>query len=221
MLSDSSEIQEAVRLFREMAVPNAISAASGVTVGPLSLAWPTPDVSPSPRSVVSDLPGSRPAAAPEKASAPPPSTVQSLPAQVAPPALPDSPDLPHAERLERLLTNLCRRAGLSGAVAADETGLPLAVHGRTVPAESLVALTSVLSEALQKAARFLGRAGADYISMDVDYENKIALKSFRLDGRLFSLMVLCSQTVDERSELEVSIGELVAVLSRETPERPR
>jgi hypothetical protein len=220
MLSDSSEIQEAVRLFREMAVPDAPSAAGAVTVAPLSLAWPTPSVSPLPGSVVSNLPGSR-LAAPASAPASPPPAVHAPPGKVAPPALPDSPDLPRAERLERLLTNLCRRADLAVAVAADETGLPLAIHGSTVPAESLAAFTSVLGEALRKAARFLGRSGADYISMDVDYENKIALKSFRLDGRLFSLLVVCSQTVDERSELELSIQQLVTVLSRETPERSR
>ncbi len=221
MLSDSSEIQEAVRLFREMAVPNAISAAGGVTVGPLSLAWPVAAVSPQPRDLPSTLQEAPPPEAPKKTPEPPPLAVPAIPVRVASPALPDSRDLPRAERLERLLTNLCRRADLAGAVAADETGLPLAVHGSTVPAESLAAFTSVLGEALQKAARFLGRGGADYISMDVDYENKIALKSFRLDGRPFSLMVVCSQTVDERSELELSIEQLVAVLSRETPERPR
>jgi hypothetical protein len=90
-----------------------------------------------------------------------------------------------------------------------------------VPTESLAAFASVLGEALQKAGRFLGRSGADYISMDVDYENKVALKSFRLDGRPFSLMVLCRQAVDERSELEVSIEQLVSLLSRGTSERDR
>jgi hypothetical protein len=113
-----------------------------------------------------------------------------------------------------VLESLCRRAGLSTAAAVDESGLALAVTGDVLPAESLAAFGSVLGEALERAGRILGHRAADTISMDLDYTNKIVLRRFELDERRYSLMAICLQGTDERSELEVTIGEIVSVLSR-------
>jgi hypothetical protein len=118
-----------------------------------------------------------------------------------------------ADRLEFVLDALCLRAGLAGAVLADDSGLPMAVHGQSLGTENLAAFTSVLGEALEKAGRFIGHFSADYISMDVDYEHKLVLKRFLFEQRPYFLMVLGPQAVDDRSELEVTVGQVVSLLS--------
>ncbi len=118
------------------------------------------------------------------------------------------------DRLEDALAAMCRRGGLAGAVVADSAGLPLAAHNSPVALESLAAFTSVLGEALEKAARYLGQPGADYITMDVSYQDKVVLRRFLLGERPCYLMVLCAQGTDERAEVEVSIRQVQSILTQ-------
>jgi len=117
-----------------------------------------------------------------------------------------------ADRLDEALVALCRRGGFHGAVLADEAGLPLAVHNSPVEVEVLGAFAAVLGEALNTASRFLDRRGAEYISMDVDYAQKAALRRFSVATQQLYLMVLCDQGIDERSELELAANEIPEIL---------
>jgi hypothetical protein len=186
----SSEIQEAFRLFRSLAAPIASAPVPREV----------PELRPAP-------PVAWPAPAPPATAAPAPSP----PVVEVPPPSPELTAGTRAERLDRVLDALRRRAGLAAAVVADDSGFPLAVQGTSV--ENLAAFTSVLGEALEKAGRLLGRYAADTISMDVDYEHELVLKRFRIERHTCYLMVLGPQHVDQRSELEVTIGQLVTILS--------
>ncbi len=193
----SSELQEAFRLFRDLApesAPAPVESAPPVPARVAEKATPSsPSVSPFTKLMAS--PPLQPVHAPRS------------------PAVMKITGETRAERLEFVLDALCLRASLAGAVLADDSGLPLAAHGRSVATENLAAFTSVLGEALEKAGRFLGHFAADYISMDVDYEHKLVLKRFLLEGSPYYLVVLGPQNVDERSELEVSVGHVLSVLS--------
>lgn len=133
-----------------------------------------------------------------------------------PPRTPDLPEdggfLYRGDHLETILRAMCSRGGFHGAVVADEGGLPLAVHNSPVDPESLAAFTSVLGGALERAGRFLSHHGADFITMDIDLSDKVALKQFSGADRTFYLMVLCPQSANERSEMEVSIQQVQAAL---------
>lgn len=117
------------------------------------------------------------------------------------------------ERLEYILSSMCRRGGLSGAVVADGKGLPLADFNSPVAGEILAAFTSVLGSALERAGQLLGESGAELISMDINYTDKVVLRRFTVAAEPYFLMVICSQELDERTELELSIEQLMAALS--------
>jgi len=117
------------------------------------------------------------------------------------------------DRLATALEVLCKRGNFSGAVIADAQGLPLAVYNSPVSAEALAAFTSVLGTAIDKAGHLLNQPDADNISMDIDYADKVVLRRFTCEGRQYYLMVICSQTTDERSEIELSLEQIVSMLS--------
>lgn len=117
------------------------------------------------------------------------------------------------DRLEHILSSMCRRGDLTGAVVADAQGLPLADFNSPVGGDNLAAFTSVLGGALERAGVLLGEYGAELISMDINYSDKVVLRRFVVRGAPYFLMVICSQSLDERTELELSIEQLIAVLS--------
>lgn len=117
------------------------------------------------------------------------------------------------DRIEKALEVLCKRGGFSGAVIADINGLPLAVYNSPVGVNALAAFTSVLGSALEKAGHLLEQHGADNISMDINYADKIVLRRFSIKGLQYYLMVICPQNIDERSEIELSLEQIVAILS--------
>jgi predicted regulator of Ras-like GTPase activity (Roadblock/LC7/MglB family) len=117
------------------------------------------------------------------------------------------------DRLEYILSTMCLRGGLRGAIVADSKGLPLADFNSPVHGDTLAAFTSVLGNALDRAGTLLGESGADLISMDINYTDKIVLRSFRVDGERYFFMVICSQNLDERVEVELSIEQIIAVLT--------
>lgn len=117
------------------------------------------------------------------------------------------------DRLERVLSTMCARSEFSGAVVTDETGLPFAVVNPPVSLETVNALASVLGNALERTGSMLGESNADYLSIDVNVDSKLILRRFALHEGTYFLLALCPQDVDERSEIELSIDQIVSILS--------
>ena len=116
------------------------------------------------------------------------------------------------DRLEQTLSGMCGRGGFSGAVLADENGFPLAAYNNPVHADKVAAFTAVLGGAVDRAAFLLETGSADNISMDINFEDKIVLKRFTSNDAVYSILVICPQSADERGELEVTIGQLAAMI---------
>lgn len=133
------------------------------------------------------------------------------PVSIQPEQMPDL--IYRGDKLEFILSSMCRRGGLIGAVVADSKGLPLADFNSPVGGDTLAAFTSVLGEALARAGSLLGETGAELISIDINYTDKVVLRRFGLNGEPYFLLVICPQDLDERTELELSIEQLTAVLS--------
>jgi len=119
------------------------------------------------------------------------------------------------DKLEHVLAGMCLRGGFTGAAVADGGGLPLAVFQSPLEEDKLAAFTSVLGGAMEKAAMVLGHGGADGISMDIDYADKLAMRRFLIDNNPYFILVICPQLVDERGEIEVSVLQLTAILTGE------
>ena len=120
--------------------------------------------------------------------------------------------LSRAERLEDALIGLCRRAGIMGAVLSDGAGLPISAYNAPLAPESVAALTSVLAETLRQSGRLLERNSVNHVSVDVDYEKRLVLRRFGAPDRPFYLMVLCTQSLDERSEIELTTTQLLPLM---------
>ncbi len=118
-----------------------------------------------------------------------------------------------ADRLQQELELICRRSGFSGAVVTDDLGLPFAAVNPPVSTEDLSAFCSVLGQALDKAGAVIGHSGAEFLCLDIDYEQKVVLRRFAVGKESCLLMVTCQQDVDERSEIEISIARLSETLS--------
>ena len=116
------------------------------------------------------------------------------------------------DRIEKALEIMCRRGEFIGAVIADINGLPLAVYNSPVGTDALAAFTSVLGNALEKAGHLLNQHGADNISMDINYTDKVVLRHFIVAGQDYYLMIVCPQSVDERSEIELSIEQIISIM---------
>ena len=117
-----------------------------------------------------------------------------------------------SERLQQALAGLCRRGGFSGAVLADESGLPLAEHQSPVGAELVAAFTTVLTFAAEKAGSLLSQHQANHMTLDINYTDKAVLRRFEVRGAPYCLVAICPQTADARGEIEVSIDTLAGIL---------
>lgn len=117
------------------------------------------------------------------------------------------------DRIEEALQVMCRRGNFTGAVVADFTGLPIAAFNSPVGADAMAAFTSVLGSALEKAAHLLDQHEADNISMDINYADKVVLRRFNIKGLQYYLMLICPQNVDERGEIELSLEQIISMLS--------
>ncbi len=118
------------------------------------------------------------------------------------------------DQLEQVIRNMCQRSHFSGAVVTDDTGLPFAVVDPPVSVEAISAFTTVLGGALERAGTLLGHHGAEYLSIDINYEEKIILRRFLIDDAPYYLLAICPQDVDERSEIEISIVQIVSILNK-------
>lgn len=218
---DCSELQEAASLLQGL-----LASAGGLQDPPRSpSSEPRPWSSPKPTSgasarTASAAPSPGAFGAPGRGEAPSVEapSVEALVARVPEPSADpaesvDLSDLRYrSDQLERLLAFLCTRAGFHGALVADQWGLPVAVHEVPMAAEQVAAFTSVLGEALQQADRLLGYAGANHISMDVDFADKIVLHHLQVGGTGYYLLVFCRQDMEDRAEIELSLAQLAEVL---------
>ncbi len=117
------------------------------------------------------------------------------------------------DRLDRILAAMCQRGGFAGAVVVDPSGLPLAAHNSPADVDAVAAFTAVLGDTLERVGRFFNQPGAAAITVDVDYENKVVVRRFRARDLDLLLLLVCPQTVDERSEVELSTAQMAAVLA--------
>lgn len=116
--------------------------------------------------------------------------------------------------MNEILANMCKRGGFIGAVVADHKGLALADFNTPVSTDAIAACSSVLGSAIEKVSRLLEQQGANNISLDINYVDKVALRHFEIDLLPYYLMVVCPQQVDERSEIEVSIEQITSILGK-------
>jgi hypothetical protein len=186
LLSDSSEIREAARLVAQILKPVAASS---------------PEAPASPEAV-------RQADATPIPATPAVTTAPEASAANAEPV----PEF-RQDRLELCLAAMCRRGGLTGAVVADDRGFPLIVHNSPVGDDVLASFTTVLGDALEKAGTILGQHGAETISMDINYAEKIVLHRFVIADHPYYMMVLCPQDAEERSEVVMAIEQITAILT--------
>jgi hypothetical protein len=118
-----------------------------------------------------------------------------------------------SEQLDLTIANMCKRGGFISSIVADADGYPLAAYNVPENREAVAALASVLGTALDRAAVMLRSPGANNLSFDINYSDKVVLRRFTVRGRPFSLLLICSQTIDERGEIELSIDNIVSILS--------
>lgn len=189
-LTDSSELQEAMSLFQDLFQEQRPAAGSAGPIGRNLEKGPLTGLAAG-------------VASPEVVS------------QTPMPQIPSIDEIEgefRGDRLENVLIAMCRRGGFSGAVVSDSTGLPLAVYNSPVDNDRIAAFTSVLGDAMVRAGDFLEQHGAEYISMDINYEDKVVVRRFVYAGMEMFLMVLCAQSMDERAEVEMSIEQIVSIL---------
>ncbi len=190
-IRDSFELQEAARISSELIAEAAVAAPANPDSNwpKVTLAETTPVVSKT-----------------EKGGAPT-TAVPSISSKVSAP-----PSVYREEQLEKTMAAMCKRAGFIGAVIADNSGSPLAAHNSPVNDQIMATFTSILGTALEKAGNLLDEHKANHITLDINHTEKAALRLFHIDGRPYFLMIICPQEVDEKTEVELSIVQLAAVL---------
>lgn len=191
-LTGCSEVQEAFQLFFDL-VDDPAFAAPPPAVAPAARPLPVPAVAARSEAVV--------------------------PVRVEP-AAPPATSLEDAatagfrgDRLDRILASMCQRGGFAGAVVVDPSGLPLAAHNSPADIDAVAAFTAVLGDTLERVGRLFDQPGAAAITVDVNYEDKVVVRRFRARDLDLYLFLVCPQTVDERSEVELSTAQMTAVLA--------
>jgi len=95
----------------------------------------------------------------------------------------------------------------------DANGLPLAVYNSPADDESIgAAIAMTLGEALEKTGRLLKQGEVNNIAIDINYTDKTVIHRFVLEELSYFLMIVCSQEIDERAEVELSIENIISVL---------
>jgi hypothetical protein len=215
-LRNSSEIQEAARLlgaFRSngrLRVRTARPVAATGSIPVLKLGGGVPAVS---------APAPSTAAAPQipagPAAAKPAATRRPLPAASVPAA---GATLSREQVIQGILESMCRRGGFQGAVIADDRGLILAEFNCPLSADAVAACSSILGEPMKQAGGRVehaeSRPNIDQAINKIADVDKIVMRQFQMDHEPYYLIVISPQDVDERSELEVTIDQLLSVLTR-------
>ncbi len=186
-MKDSSEIREAAKLFDELISQSAVP----ITFSPLK-----------PMSRKRGRTGS--AALRKKTKH------QPAPHKIE---ISDTTGMYRGDRLENTLFAMCKRGGFIGSMLVDANGLPLAVYNSPADDESIgAAIAMTLGEALEKTGRLLNQGEVNNIAIDINYTDKTVIHRFTLEDLSYFLMIVCSQEIDERAEVELSIENIISVL---------
>jgi len=117
-------------------------------------------------------------------------------------------------RTEEILAAMCDRANLTGAVIADRTGLPLAIHNlEGASADTIAAMAPELGKTLEKAAVYMDQPEANNISIDLGAGDRLVLRSFAIESVRFYLVGLCPQTIDPSGEMFLAANRLMEELA--------
>jgi len=119
----------------------------------------------------------------------------------------------HKDLYSRLLRELCEESDYHGAVIADEMGFPLSDYNCPIGTESLAAFTSVLGDALEKAETILEQEEANNISLEINENDKIALRRFQALNNTYYLLVVCPQAAAFPGMSELTIADIVTGLT--------
>lgn len=193
-MKDSSEIQEAAKLFDQLIAQSGVVAAVKTAQRP------------APRA----LSGGRQSAAAPAGKRKPAARQPVIEAQ-------DSTDMYRGDRLENMLYAMCKRGGFDGALLVDSGGLPLAVYNSPVKDEAIAAaFATTLGDAIGKASKLLKQQEANNISMDINYTDKAVVRRFLINDLPYFLMAVCPQDLDERAEIELSIDQITTLLKKKS-----
>lgn len=201
-----AELREAGLLLtssRGVAAPAVAPAGASLPPRREPQAAPPAAVSPAPRPVSPSIaqPTAQPTAYPG--------------AHPVPQVVPARQPVYRAERVRQLLADMCKRGGFSGALLADRSGLALAEFNSPLDVDALAAFASVIGGVLEQAEKLLGKRDANNLALDINYVEKIVVRKFALAQQPAFLLLVCPQSIDERSEVELSIDLIAAVLAEE------
>lgn len=148
-----------------------------------------------------------------------PPALAAPPSQASVPAYPsETTDLGDSEfvgdRLEKLLSNLCRQSGFRSAVVADDQGLPIGGFNTPIMVDQLAAFSSVLGTVIDKVPYFFDQTDANNISVDISYMDKAVVRKFMIRETPFFLLIICSQDIDERAYIELFSDQITSLLER-------
>lgn len=191
-MKDSSEIQEAAQLFNELVAKSAVVSGTFQKTLVKGPRFPS-------RRQTSILTAG---------------TDKNLPVSPIEMAAGDSDKMYRGDRLENTLFAMCKRGGFQGSVLVDSDGLPVAVYNSPVEQELSAAFAMVLGEALGKAAKLLNQNDANNIALDINFTDKAVIRCFHINTSPFFLMIICSQEIDERAEVELSIEQITSILKK-------
>lgn len=208
----SSELGRAAALLAELREAGLLLTSSRRVAAPEAARSAPPPVAP---AVASLPPRQEPQVAPPAALPPAPHPVQHPVPQLVPQVVPARQPVYRAERVRQLLADMCKRGGFSGAVLADRSGLALAEFNSPLDVDALAAFASVVGGVLEQAEKLLGKRDANNLALDINYVEKIVVRKFTLAQQPAFLLLVCPQSIDERSEVELSIDLIAAVLAEE------
>ncbi|OGR02337.1 MAG: hypothetical protein A2511_17390 [Deltaproteobacteria bacterium RIFOXYD12_FULL_50_9] len=115
--------------------------------------------------------------------------------------------------LEEILADLCRKGGFSGALIADEMGLPLATGNLLQDADALSAFATILGESLKQADTILDCKGAVTVSLEVNQVEKIILRKFQTHDSLYYLMVFAPRQAEPSALLNEVVAAIIAAMA--------
>lgn len=117
------------------------------------------------------------------------------------------------DTLRRHLRKLCQRSRVKIAVLSDDQGLPLVIEGEAMAGEVVSAVVTILGETLDRVGRILEKPEARFSSLDLSFDEKLAIRKFEVLDRSYSLFTIGPSDGDVRSEFEITIMQLTSVLS--------
>jgi hypothetical protein len=117
-----------------------------------------------------------------------------------------------SDKLDNILSHMCKSGNLSSAILADAKGLAIAAYNNPVKSEIMAAFTGVLGDSFKKAEELLSEKNGDNISMDINRTNRLTLKKFKTISTEYYLLVICPQDTDEKKILETAVARLSEIL---------